>query len=386
MRYYAIGTSVTFDAGANTAWIPVAVIDDTAFQGPQTVVISLSGNANYAIGTPAGATLTIADNDPAPAGPSLLAAPGNVLQGSFVSATWSGMVGPTATDWIGLYAAGASSSSILSWVYVSCLQSATVAQAAGTCPVFVPAHLLNGIYELRFLANDGFSVLATSNPISVGSSAVTVVTVSTGANAAEPATNGQFIVTRSGGSNANSLNVTYTVGGTAAPGSRYQVIGTSITIPGGANSATIPVNVVDDITYEGTQTITVTLNSNPNYLLGNPNTAMVAIDDDDTPPFGPTISVGPAAVTHGSFVNVNWSGIVAPSATDWFGLYQVDAGNNTYRDWRYVGCSGTATTGRASGICTLEIPMNAPVGNYNIRLLSNDGFVLLSTSNTIVLQ
>ena len=80
-----------------------------------------------------------------------------------MTATWSGIANPTATDWIGLYRAGAANTDYIDWIYVNCSKAASTARASGACPFTVPATLAAGSYELRLLANDDFMLLATSN-------------------------------------------------------------------------------------------------------------------------------------------------------------------------------------------------------------------------------
>ena len=41
------------------------------------------------------------------------------------------------------------------------------AMAAGTCPFTIPSWVRPGTYELRLLTNDGYTWLATSNPVTV---------------------------------------------------------------------------------------------------------------------------------------------------------------------------------------------------------------------------
>jgi hypothetical protein len=65
--YDSLSGSVTFAAGASTATIEVKPIDDTLYEGTETVVVSLlSGpDFDYSLGVPSSANLVIADNDTA---------------------------------------------------------------------------------------------------------------------------------------------------------------------------------------------------------------------------------------------------------------------------------------------------------------------------------
>ena len=109
--------------------------------------------------------LTITDND---GGTTLSASPTTVAPGGTITATWSGIATPTARDWIGLYTPGAANTAFIHWIYVSCSQSPGAAQASGSCPFVVPSTVAPGTYQLRLLANEGFTVLATSNNFTVG--------------------------------------------------------------------------------------------------------------------------------------------------------------------------------------------------------------------------
>jgi hypothetical protein len=78
-------------------------------------------------------------------------------RGSTLSASWSGITTPTPRDWLGLYPEGeANNQRYLAWVYVSCTQRSADARREGVCPFPLPAALTPGVYEIRFLRNDGY--------------------------------------------------------------------------------------------------------------------------------------------------------------------------------------------------------------------------------------
>jgi hypothetical protein len=98
----------------------------------------------------------------------------SIPPGGTLTATWTGITTPTPTDWIGLFAPGTPNTAYIDWIYVSCSQSAGSPQAFGSCPFIVPASLAPGRYELRLLANDGFTdLLATSTTLTVAAAEVT---------------------------------------------------------------------------------------------------------------------------------------------------------------------------------------------------------------------
>jgi hypothetical protein len=99
--------------------------------------------------------------------PLLTVSPDVVPVRGDINATWSGIATPTSTDWIGLYEPGSASSDFIDWIYVSCSKTPEIGQADGSCPFIVPVDVNPGDYELRLLANDGFTLLATSTPLRV---------------------------------------------------------------------------------------------------------------------------------------------------------------------------------------------------------------------------
>ena len=269
--YTAVSQTVSFANGDTASKsVSIPIVNDTSVEPNETVNLALSSPTGGAtLGSPSTAVLTITDND---GGVTLSASPTTVAPGGTINATWSGIASPTATDWIGFYTPGAANTAFIDWIYVSCSKTPGAPRASGSCSFVVPTTVAPGTYELRLLANDGFTVLTTSNSFTV-----------------------------------------------IAPG-------------------------------------------------------------------GPTLSVTPTTVARGGTVTPTWSGITAPSATDWIGLYTPGAANTAFIDWIYVSCSKTAGTARASGSCSFVVPSTVAPGTYQLRLLANDGFTLLATSNNFTVQ
>jgi len=91
--------------------------------------------------------------------------------------------------------------------------------------------------------------------------------------------NGAFRISRTGGTTA-PLTVWFALSGSAQNGVDYQRIPLSAIIPAGATSVTIIVRPVNDPFIELTETVVLTLSSDPAYdinLLSN--TATVLISD-----------------------------------------------------------------------------------------------------------
>jgi len=84
------------------------------------------------------------------------------------------------------------------------------------------------------------------------------------------------------GSTSPAVSVNYSITGSANPGSDYVVLSGSTTIPAGQNSVDIPVVVVDDVIFEPTEDVTLTLTSAAGYNVASLNaSASVQILDNE---------------------------------------------------------------------------------------------------------
>jgi hypothetical protein len=64
--YQTVSTLVNIPIGASNMTVQITPIDDAIVEGNETVVFMLRTSTNYIIGSPASATVTIADNDSQP--------------------------------------------------------------------------------------------------------------------------------------------------------------------------------------------------------------------------------------------------------------------------------------------------------------------------------
>jgi RHS repeat-associated protein len=96
---------------------------------------------------------------------------------------------------------------------------------------------------------------------------------------------------------------------------------------------------------------------------------------------GTALAVTTVPALKNNNINVSWSGIAAPTALDWVGIYAVGSNDFAYLDWAYTngGASGTASV-------TLNHPSLVAGGTYEARLYANDGYTLLAKSAPFVLN
>ena len=141
-----------------------------------------------------------------------------------------------------------------------------------------------GTYSLNARATDGQGTTTDSAAVSITviDPLPTVTIVATDASAGEfgPDQALEFTITRSG-STTGALSVQFSPGGnaSAADYSGYSGNMESIIIPIGQASFTLPITVLADAIAEGPETLTLSLNPAPNYIIGSPSSADATIAD-----------------------------------------------------------------------------------------------------------
>ena len=144
-----------------------------------------------------------------------------------------------------------------------------------------------------------FNAVGWANPVAVGphatnrhfaATSMPVVSIAaTDAQAGEtPAATGRFVLTRTGPTDS-PLAVKLNRGGTATANTDYTLSlnpsGSPLqyTIPAGSASLAITVTPVSDTTAEGPESVMITLQADPDYVLGSLAEAAVILADDETP-------------------------------------------------------------------------------------------------------
>ncbi|MEO6182348.1 MAG: Calx-beta domain-containing protein, partial [Verrucomicrobiota bacterium] len=127
----------------------------------------------------------------------------------------------------------------------------------------------------------------TSDPVSTNNTAISITTVlpivslfTAATNAAEPGTAASYTVSRTGGA-AATLTVKYAMSGTASNGVDYTLLSGSLNFPIGSTNATITVAPIDDFLVEPTESVMVSLLSDPAYALDTTNLAASATSADN---------------------------------------------------------------------------------------------------------
>ena len=277
---------------------------------------------------------------------TLGASPASVERGGSVTASWSGIASPTATDWIGVYTPGTSNLSYHRFQY-------TNGAASGSAPFLIPATLPSGTYELRLFAANGYTLLATSPTFTVTAPnlGVSPASIERGASVtaswsaiASPAATDWIGVYTPGTSNGSYHRLQYTNG--AASGSAPFLVPATLP-PGTYELRLLAANSYTLLATSATFTVTV-----PNISL----------------------SSSPASTTPGATVTVSWSGNPGPTTLDWIGLYTPGYPNSPTYHWIYIPQS-------SSGSASFTIPPGLALGTYQFRLYYNNVYALLATTS-----
>ncbi|HZC67059.1 MAG TPA: hypothetical protein VE201_00430 [Nitrospirales bacterium] len=95
----------------------------------------------------------------------------------------------------------------------------------------------------------------------------------------------------------------------------------------------------------------------------------------------PVLTVTPASVVAGGTVTATWSGIAAPTSTDFLALYVPGTSDQAYLAWIYLSCSKSPGAPAAAGSCPFTIPSGLTPRSYELRLYANNTYTRLATSN-----
>jgi IPT/TIG domain-containing protein len=284
--------------------------------------------------------------------PTLVASPMTVAPGGTLTLTWQNIGQPSTQDWLSLNPVTAADANWLASIYATGRANDSV-----TFPI--PSTLPAGTYNVRLYSNGTFDRLAISNSVTVTAAgptlAVSPVLTAPGAtltvnwqNIAAPTPNDWVGVYPVGAADANYAARIFS-SGRATDRALMQ-------LPGTLTAGTYELRLFSNNTF-------TRLASSNTFNLG-----------------GPRLSVSSASVEPNGTLTVTWSGIPSPTPKDWYALIRP---NDLDSNWVASGY----TTGTANGSNTLTIPMAfVPLGTYELRLFSNDGWQRIAVSNLVKVE
>ena len=390
--YAALYGTVTVPGGATTATVPVTVIDDSALESSETVVLTLVGSSGYKVGSPGTHTLTIAASDPTTTA-SFASASQTVDEGAGTRNVEVTLDEVPASDITLAYTVGGTATAGSDYTALSGTVTVSKGATTATIPVAViddGAHELDETVVLTLVGGTGYKVggSAAHTLTIAANDTPTVSFASASQSAGEGAGKRNVKVTLdTTPAPGTSITFAYTVAdGTATSGSDYTAVSSSAswTLPHGVSAATIPVTIIDDSAREGSETVVVKLIGCTGAVVGHiigmtlacqvgsPRTHTLTIVDDD----GPAVSFASASQSAGEGAgtrNVEVTLEEAP-ASDITLAYTVDGTATAGSD--YAALSGTVAVPKDATTATIPVTIiddTVREGNETIVLTLTGG-------------
>ena len=372
--YVALPASIAIPIGQSSATLILTPVDNQLFEVNESVNVTLSANANYGIGNPNSASVTIADNDVPvvsisafDANASEVALDTGVVRFSrngdtSLPLTIDFTVGGSATSGDDFTAVGTSITFPAALATVD-LTITPVADPLAEGPETVIVTVVDGVaYNL------GGSPSAT---VTIADAAPVVTVQATDAQAAEDGPDtGTFTFSRTGSTTA-ALTVNFTRNGTATAVDDYVDFALSVTIPIGQATATVTVTPVLDPQAETTETVQLTLASGA-YLVGTPNIASIQIADSTIPLVSVQASDASASEpgpNTGTFTFSRTGNTAAPLTV----TYTVNGTATSGTDYNVIGTTVTFAAGNATATKAVTVLNDGSVeGNETVIVDAGD--------------
>ena len=315
--------------------------------------------------------------------PTVTVTPTHAAPGATLNVQVSNGPGNTI-DWVALHASGANDQTYLQWQFLNGSQSPPSTGRTSASLQFT-APQTPGTYNVRFYANGGYTKLATSPTITVGSGQSTLtindVSISEGDSGTSVAT---FTVTLSPVNPSQTVTVNYaTANGSATTADNdYVAASGTLTFAPSAPTQTIGITVRGDTLVESNETFLVNLSNAINAVIGDAQ-GVGTIVTNEVPACTtcPAVTVQSTSVNPGGTISFQVSN--GPGNTiDWVALHATGANDQTYLQWQFLsGSQSPPSTGRTSASLQFTAPQTP--GTYNIRFYANGGYTKLATSETI---
>ncbi|MES2660512.1 MAG: Calx-beta domain-containing protein [Verrucomicrobiota bacterium] len=212
----------------------------------------------------------------------------------------------------------------------------------------------------------------TATIIDDDTATVGIAKITDGVEAAIP-TNALFRVIQTAPASVDTV-ISYTVGGTASPGTDFTALSGSVTIQAGQTTADISVAVLDEHIVGRNETVSITLNGfsagDPEVTLGASSTAFATIMDDDTATVSLakiTDGIEAAIPTHALFRVTQ----TAPASVDTVVSYTVGGTASSGTDFTALSGSVTIQAGQTTadiGVAVLDEHVVEPTETVSITM------------------
>ena len=377
--------SVTITAGQTSGSTSFAVVDDDKYEADETVIVTVGSPTGAATAAPSQHTVTIFNNDTQPEA------------NWSVSAQSVGEGAGTATVTVQLNRATGSTVSIPYTVSGSAANPADHNAAAGVLEIAagsLSADITVTLIDDALVEGPETILLTMGIPTNAIRGATQVHTLTISDNEAQPVLNfasaGQTVIesvgtvtitaTLSTTSNG-AVSAPFVVSGTASRPADHNLASGTLNINAGATSATINITVEDDSTFEGNETVIVTIGSPTGATIGGTVAHTVAIEDNESLP-----TVGFTAASQSVAENVGTVTVSLALSYPSVSIVQVPftVGGSASNPSDHNLMAGTVSI--AAGATTGSILFNVVNDSVYEALVENVRITLGSPTNSILSQ
>ncbi len=346
-RFTASSGSVIIPPGSNSAMISISTVDNVLYDGDTRAIIRVRDSSGGLAATET--VVGIADNDPMP----------------FVSIGDQEGVRGSRIDLVIELSAASNLETAIDWYTQNATATAGVDFVAASGTAYIPAgetRAIVSVVTLPLASDSNFTVklsnarnaaLADSSAsahILPGNNLNTKVSFAAASTEIVEGSGSASILLQLSNPIGIDVNVEVSAEGDAALGSDYSAFSNTVTIPAGATSALISVNLIDDQIFERPETLRLRMRSSTNASFGLQTSHNVNIEDNDQ---APTLSVSDAQVVEGRALSFSVALDRVSGADTSFSFLTVD-GNAGARD--YTAIAGTVTIPKGQTVARVSVP------------------------------
>jgi Dockerin type I domain/IPT/TIG domain/Calx-beta domain len=357
---YSANTTATISAGATSTTLIITNIEDSLYEGTETVIVDISSVTNATENGNQQVTINFYDSDTAPS-VTLSATPTSIAEASgsaTITATLSAASGLATT--VTLTISGTAESTDYS-------QATSIVIPAGSTTASITCTAIQDTVDEvnETIISD---ITAVTNATESGTQKVTITindddaspTITISSSVTSMSENGGLatITATSSAISEQDITVLYSILGTATSNTDYSTTGNFILITAGLTSSNSNVvfNAIDDTLDETNETIIVDVSSVTNGTESGTQQKTITITDDDATPTV-TLSSGATSISETSGTTTITATLSAASG-------QAVTVN--------LGLTGTATTSTDYTLTTsISIPAGSITGNITLSSVSD---------------
>jgi hypothetical protein len=359
--YTAVASSITIPGGSRTASTTFTLIDDSISDVDETVIISISSLTGQDVSIGTSATVTITDNESVPS-ISLSSSTSSIAEnsGSSITLTATSSIISSSDVEVSLSASGTATSGTdygaISSITIAAGSTTATATFTPTDDNFYDGANETAIFDISSVSGGSATENGTQQvtlTITDNETAPTVTLSTGGSSIAENTSSIVTITATLSGATYEDTTVNFTVSGTSTLNDDY-TISTPITITAGSTSGTASISIVNDLVYEGNETIILDIASVSGGGVTENGTQQetITITEDDSAPTLSLASSSSSLDENGSAITLTGTLSNPTHQTVTVGI-SVSGTATLNTDYSLSGSSFTISAGSTTGSVTV---------------------------------